>query len=398
MKGKSKVIKSTPWVFDGQYKAMVSSRAYFGKKGYTIPKSALDPQDLDHLRKELLVEPVIHFQPGVAAAASSNSLAFPVYRENANKIYLPRFYGLERYGVPCAVKNEILANGEDIDVPFSKTLRDYQVPIVDVFLNHVQIHRDQKCCGGILEVPCAAGKCLGKNTPILMHDGSIKMVQDVGVGDVLMGDDSLPRKVLSLARGRERMYKVCDRKRGEEYVVNESHILSLKLNKLQETHLLDISVKEYLNHDNRDSLMGYRVPIEFPEQKVDQNPYSMGKTVDGILPIEYKCNSKSIRLQVLQGLLDTPILKLDRQRLNDILFLARSLGWDAYKTAEGGVFVDNRLDSIEFTYPIEVIPMGVDDYYGFEIDGNRRFVLGDFTVTHNTVMALNIISTLKKRR
>src|SRR5690606_11956196 len=27
-----------------------------------------------------------------------------------------------------------------------------------------------------------------------------------------------------------------------------------------------------------------------------------------------------------------------------------------------------------------------DNYYGFEITGNRRFVLGDFTVTHNTVM------------
>jgi hypothetical protein len=38
-----------------------------------------------------------------------------------------------------------------------------------------------------------------------------------------------------------------------------------------------------------------------------------------------------------------------------------------------------------------------DDYYGFEIDGNRRFVLGDHTVTHNTVMALKIVSLLKKK-
>jgi superfamily II DNA or RNA helicase len=49
------------------------------------------------------------------------------------------------------------------------------------------------------------------------------------------------------------------------------------------------------------------------------------------------------------------------------------------------------------TYPITIDYTKIDDYYGFEIDGNRRFVLGDFTVTHNTVMALNIISQLKKK-
>ena len=48
-------------------------------------------------------------------------------------------------------------------------------------------------------------------------------------------------------------------------------------------------------------------------------------------------------------------------------------------------------------YRIQLHPIGVDDYYGFEIDGNRRFVLGDFTVTHNTVMALKIISDLHKK-
>ena len=48
-------------------------------------------------------------------------------------------------------------------------------------------------------------------------------------------------------------------------------------------------------------------------------------------------------------------------------------------------------------YDISVTEIPEDDYYGFEIDGNRRFVLGDFTVTHNTVMGLKIISLLKKK-
>lgn len=59
-----------------------------------------------------------------------------------------------------------------------------------------------------MEVPCGRGKCLAKNTEIVMFDGTIKYVQDIVVGDLLMGDDSTPRKVLSLARGREMMYKI----------------------------------------------------------------------------------------------------------------------------------------------------------------------------------------------
>ena len=72
-----------------------------------------------------------------------------------------------------------------------------------------------------------SGKCLALDTPILMHDGSIKKVQDVLVGDVLMGDDGGPRTVGSLARGEELMYDIVPSK-GETWGCNESHILVLK--------------------------------------------------------------------------------------------------------------------------------------------------------------------------
>lgn len=72
------------------------------------------------------------------------------------------------------------------------------------------------------------GKCVGRNTPIIMYDGTIKMVQDIKVGDLLMGDNSSARKVLSLARGKEQMYKI-KQNIGDDYIVNESHILSLKM-------------------------------------------------------------------------------------------------------------------------------------------------------------------------
>jgi len=68
--------------------------------------------------------------------------------------------------------------------------------------------------------------CHAAGHPILMFDGSIKAVEDVEVGDLLMGPDSTPRQVLRLARGRQQMYRITPIK-GEPFVVNADHILSL---------------------------------------------------------------------------------------------------------------------------------------------------------------------------
>ncbi len=51
----------------------------------------------------------------------------------------------------------------------------------------------------------AMGKCLGRGTKVLMFDGTLKSVEDIKVGDKLMGDDSTPRNVLSITSGKEQM-------------------------------------------------------------------------------------------------------------------------------------------------------------------------------------------------
>ncbi len=53
--------------------------------------------------------------------------------------------------------------------------------------------------------PRGDGKCQEKGSPVLMFDGTIKKVEEVVVGDLLMGDDSTPREVLALANG----YEIC---------------------------------------------------------------------------------------------------------------------------------------------------------------------------------------------
>ena len=127
----------------------------------------------------------------------------------------------------------------------------------------------------------AMGKCLGKGTKVLMYDGSLKNVEDVRVGDQLMGDDSTPRNVLSLARGREKMYWIRQNK-GIDYRVNESHILSLKRSRNEGKHkhgdILNISVKEYNQKSKKfhSNYKGYKVAVEFKKQKLPIEPYFLG--------------------------------------------------------------------------------------------------------------------------
>ncbi|MFN4145384.1 MAG: replicative DNA helicase [Runella sp.] len=133
----------------------------------------------------------------------------------------------------------------------------------------------------ILAARPAMGKCLGKGTKVVMYDGTLKKVEEVKVGDLLMGDDSTPRRVLSLARGKENMYWV-HQNRGISYRVNESHILSLKRSRNEGGHrtgeILNIELKDYLQKSDKfkSNYKGYKVSIELPEKNLEIDPYFFG--------------------------------------------------------------------------------------------------------------------------
>ena len=120
------------------------------------------------------------------------------------------------------------------------------------------------------------GKCFGKDTSILMYDGTTKMVQNIEKDDVLMGPDSKPRNVLSTATGRETMYSIVPTK-GESYVVNESHILSLKMSGCDD--LYNMSVKDFLMLPawKKERLKSWRVGVEFDNHdELPIDPYILG--------------------------------------------------------------------------------------------------------------------------
>lgn len=178
---------------------------YLGNKGYTLMKSELTQSQIEWLEKTLTVKPAVAGNPSFVASVM-NQVTFPIYRESSKKYYIPRYFGEKHMGVPKTLE---ITGGDDINIEFHGTLRDNQVPVVETYMNHVAQTPDTGG-GGLLNLPCAFGKCFAKDTPVLMYDGSIKMVQDIVVGDQVMGDDNTARNVLSLGTGREKMYKISD--------------------------------------------------------------------------------------------------------------------------------------------------------------------------------------------
>jgi superfamily II DNA or RNA helicase len=157
---------------------MIAEHAYLTQKGYTIPKTALTPLQLEQLRQDLFKKPVIH---GINKSLQEG---FPIYRENEKKIYLPRYYGIQHFGIPTLFQ---IPPGNDINTPFTqqRSLFPHQTKAVDAYLQSLTTHpcKDSstkvlRSGGGILELACGMGKTvialhlvsrLQKKTLILVH-------------------------------------------------------------------------------------------------------------------------------------------------------------------------------------------------------------------------------------
>ena len=133
----------------------------------------------------------------------------------------------------------------------------------------------------------------------------------------------------------------------------------------------------------------------------------------GGIPFLYQVGSSAQRKALLAGLVDGcgrrdrswVILRLrSKQAADDAAFVCRTLGFRAKVTDEAGVFsvkVYGDLSDVPIVTPrkqptkpsstrsptmtaFDVQNVGTGEYYGFTLDGDGRFLLGDCTVTHNT--------------
>lgn len=355
----------------------------------------------------------------------------------------------------------------------------------------------------------ATAGCLGKDVEVLMFDGSTKLSQNIRIGDVLMGPDSCPRKVLMTKTGVSNLYEVSPNK-GEKWICNDEHIFtvhdqyitrSMKLYNLGKTSdIVDKHIKDILKFQRNDNSIGHlklvRASVEFKETKCSIDPYLLGvwlsegtkhkgspyfsickqdsdiinylldyplpegieckmkddsencvqvrfvgkgsknifreefkKCIDEygniFIPKNYLINSKENRLRLLAGLLDGDgYLKKDgccfsistkwESLGKGIIYLVRSLGlFPSYKWKRSTIKSRN-FEAYYFRIGIsghtEIIPnilsrkkakerkqiknvlhtgfslklLGKGEWFGFTVDGDNRYLLGDFTITHNS--------------
>ena len=339
----------------------------------------------------------------------------------------------------------------------------------------------------------AATGCHAKGQGIMMHDGSMKRVEDVEVDDLLMGPDSTPRRVLRLIRGSADLYEIKPVK-GAPWVVNPDHILTLVDTTDREGALIDISLRDWmgLNNYTKHKLKLIRAGVDFDQADLPIEPYLLGvllgdghlahgvsvcnsdhevmsylqdaaarwglvtrvdhitthlcrphdargraghPLIDALKELElydtraaskfvphiYKTASQDQRLELLAGLLDTDgsysntfdYISKSEALAQDVAFLARSCGLAAYvkpciKRCQGDF--SGTYYRVSISGAIELIPTKVERkqakpraqiksvlrtgfsvrsagegaYYGFELDGDRRYLLDDFTITHNS--------------
>lgn len=112
-------------------------------KGYAIKKSMLNTLQENDLRTSLTMTPQISekYMKGVTT--------FPIYLESPTRFYVPRNWGIKKYGQPEA---DTVPFGAELpsNITFKGTPYEYQETIINTFID--------KGANGLICVPCGRGK------------------------------------------------------------------------------------------------------------------------------------------------------------------------------------------------------------------------------------------------
>ena len=118
--------------------------SYLGNRGYSIIKTLKNSSQITSLKKELTVKPFVNKQ------FQQDAKPFSVFLESSRKFYIPRYFGIDKFGIP---KENKMKSGDSINIKFNSDLRENQKPVVKKFLEAAHSRG-----GGLISVPCGFGK------------------------------------------------------------------------------------------------------------------------------------------------------------------------------------------------------------------------------------------------
>jgi hypothetical protein len=198
---------------------------------------------------------------------------------------------------------------------------------------------------------------------------------------------------------------------------NHFDVLKKQMDSLPEENIFDIHISKYLEYtpEEQKYFVGVqnRVPIHWDSHiQVDQC-YRYGLEWDDHETISFEYLTDGIREQVLCGIVDNygedvkkkvsknnlskigfihrgTLVKL-KKHFSEFEFIVKSLGITMKKLDDGVYQLFSKFDcnaihpmDEEIYSRIKIKYIGRGPYCGWYLDSNERFLLGDFTVTHNT--------------
>jgi hypothetical protein len=117
-------------------------------RGYSISKKDTDKALISHYKDRLTVTPQVERQEYAHLVQP-----IPIYNETEQRLYMPRFFGLNEIGAASQDKLWSQRFAPNDRLKFSGSLRTDQHPVVDVTLKSLSERG-----GGVISVFCGGGK------------------------------------------------------------------------------------------------------------------------------------------------------------------------------------------------------------------------------------------------
>ena len=148
----SKVNKSTDSKVNKSTDSKVNKSGYLSKRGYVLRKADYTDEQLLNIKLELRGRPLTDNK---FASSSNTDTTYPIYLDTKTKLYIPKMYGIQKFGFPEIVTEYFEGKEWEHPIEFKGTLYDRQIEPVNTLINNCN-----EKFGGILTLPTGFGKTI----------------------------------------------------------------------------------------------------------------------------------------------------------------------------------------------------------------------------------------------